>query len=174
MKHTQLLALGAVLCVGVGGMSISQAETIKLGKLDTGTTRHFGDSIPQNTRFTDFVTFSLSTASEVTATFKSFYNLVGSSFKVELQELEGGSWVDLASGHGKTDSFALNLTQGPAYRWELVGKVGNQTSGFWNAKMNVATVPEADTWVMLLVGAGLVGYQLRRKQNALNQPPFGT
>ena len=93
---------------------------------------------------------------------------------VELQELEGGSWVDLASGHGKTDSFALNLTQGPSYRWELVGKVGNQTSGFWSAKMNVAAVPEADTWVMLLVGAGLVGYQLRRKHNVLNQPPFGT
>ena len=30
-------------------------------------------------------------------------------------------------------------------------------------------VPEADTWVMLLVGSGLVAYQLRRKQRAVSR-----
>ena len=32
---------------------------------------------------------------------------------------------------------------------------------------HVGGVPEPGTWAMLLVGAGLVGYQLRRKQRAL-------
>ena len=31
-------------------------------------------------------------------------------------------------------------------------------------------VPELDTWLMMLIGAGLVAYQLRRKQNSLQQP----
>ena len=37
--------------------------------------------------------------------------------------------------------------------------------------LHVAAVPEADTWVMLLMAFGIVVYQLRRKQRSLEQPP---
>ena len=38
-------------------------------------------------------------------------------------------------------------------------------------RIHVVAVPEAETWVMLLVGLGLVAYQLRRKQRLLEQRP---
>jgi hypothetical protein len=57
------------------------------------------------------------------------------------------------------------------YRWELAGVAGSQ-SGFWDRQMRVAAVPAADAWSMSMIGLGLVGYQLRRKQRSLKQPPF--
>ena len=45
-------------------------------------------------------------------------------------------------------------------------------SGFGvSPRIHVVAVPEAETWVMLLVGLGLVAYQLRRKQRLLEQRP---
>jgi len=35
--------------------------------------------------------------------------------------------------------------------------------GLDNVKVSVAAVPEGETWAMMLVGVGLVGYQLRRR-----------
>jgi hypothetical protein len=36
-------------------------------------------------------------------------------------------------------------------------------------RASVAAVPEIETWLMLLIGVGLVAYQLHRKQKALGQ-----
>jgi len=47
----------------------------------------------------------------------------------------------------------------------------NVTSALWVE--NVAVVPEAETWAMLLAGLGLVGLQIRRKEKYFHSLKFG-
>jgi hypothetical protein len=173
MRKAHALATAMVI-VGLGGMSAAQAKTIPLGTVDAGDTVNFGDTITRRQHsFEDFVNFHLSGPSSISASFKSFFNIIGSSFTVELEQKTHGSWMDIATGspQSSTYPFALSLLKTGNYRWEVAGTTGRKP-GFWSASMSVAAVPEADVWTMLLIGAGLVGYQLRRKQNTLNQPPI--
>ena len=162
MKTLKLLfATAAVL----GALSSAQAATFSLGNVD-GETRYFGDAVGKKPAFTDFVRFKLTEQSAVDFRFKSFYDVIKSSFAVQLQEKSAGVWTAIPTA---SPSFA-DLSAG-RYRWEISGVAGRQ-GGFWGAKMAVTAVPEADVWMMLLIGVGLVGYQLRRKQQSLRQPPF--
>ena len=45
----------------------------------------------------------------------------------------------------------------------------NPTGNNWSASLSTAPVPEPEEWAMMLVGTGLVGYQVRRKQNGLRK-----
>jgi hypothetical protein len=173
MRKAHALAT-AMVVVGLGGMSAAQARTIHLGTVDAGDTAFFGDTITRKDHsFEEFVSFHLTGPSSISANFKSFFNIIGTSFTVELEQKKHGSWMEVATGAPQSSaySFALALLKGGNYRWEIEGTTGRKT-GFWNASMSVAAVPEADVWTMLLIGAGLVGYQLRRKQNTLNQSPI--
>jgi hypothetical protein len=151
--------------VALGALSVAQATTFNLGKVD-GETRYFGDTVGRKSSFTDFVKFRLTEQSVVDVTFKSFYDVVKGSFAVQLQEKNSGIWTTVPT---TSPSFA-DLSAGK-YRWEITGITGRQ-GGFWGAKLAVSAVPEADVWMMLLIGLGLMGYQLRRKQQSLKQPPF--
>jgi hypothetical protein len=162
MKTLKLFFTAAV---ALGAISGAHARTFNLGKVD-GQTRYFGDTLVKNSSFTDFVKFKLTEQSAVDFTFNSFYDTIKSGFAVQLQEKTAGVWTTLPVAN---PSFA-DLSAGK-YRWEVSGTTGRQ-SGFWGAKMAVTAVPEADVWMMLLIGVGLVGYQLRRKQQSLKHPPF--
>lgn len=153
------------LIVGLGAMSVANATTIHLGKVD-GETRNFGDFISGKGSFKDIVRFHITDESAVDYAFRSFYNIVSSTFKVTLQEKVGGSWDKVSL----TSPSFVDLSAG-AYRWVVTGTTGRQ-GGFWDAKMSVAAVPEADVGMMLLIGIGLVGYQLRRKQQSIKHPPI--
>jgi len=159
------LKLFFAVIVALGAMSGAQATTFNLGKVD-GEIRYFGDTVEEQAGFIDFVKFRITEQSVIDFTFKSFYDIVKSSFSVQLQEKVSGTWTTIPT---TTPSFA-DLSAGK-YRWEITGITGKQ-SGFWGGKMTVTAVPEADVWMMLLIGLGLIGYQLRRKQQSLKQPPF--
>jgi hypothetical protein len=163
MKTLKLL-LSVV--VGLGAMSVANATTFHLGNVD-GETRNFGDFISGKGSFKDIVRFHITEQSGVDFSFMSFYNILAGSLKVSLQErVSPHTWENVSFG---SPSF-VDLSSG-AYRWVVTGTTGKQ-GGFWDAKMTVAAVPEADVWMMLLVGVGLVGYQLRRKQQSIKHPPF--
>ena len=149
MKTLKLFFAAAV---AAGAVSGAHATTFNLGNVD-GETRYFGDTLGRQSAFTDF-------------TFRSFHDVINSSFAVQLQERASGVWTTIPTA---SPSFA-DLSAGK-YHWDITGTTGRQ-SGFWGAKMAVTAVPEADVWMMLLIGLGLVGYQLRRKQQSLKHPPF--
>jgi hypothetical protein len=159
MKTLKLFFAAAV---ALGALSGAHARTFNLGNVD-GETRYFGDALGKKSTFTDFVKFKLTEQSAVDFTFNSFYDTVKSE---QLQEKVAGVWTTIPTA---SPSFA-DLSAGK-YRWEIAGTTGRQ-GGFWGAKMAVTAVPEADVWMMLLIGVGLVGYQLRRKQQSLKHPPF--
>lgn len=55
----------------------------------------------------------------------------------------------------------------------VAGATPGTIGGFYNADVFVAQVPEPETWAMLLAGVGLVGLQLRRKNQRRNQTAVG-
>lgn len=62
------------------------------------------------------------------------------------------------------------LKAGTVYNWQTTFTVapGTKLGGF-NGQLTVAAVPEPEEWAMMLVGAGLVSFQVRRKQKGLSQ-----
>jgi hypothetical protein len=56
------------------------------------------------------------------------------------------------------------------YSLEIAGTVSGATAnslGAYGVSLEVAAVPEPEEWAMLLVGSGLVGFQVRRKQKGM-------
>ena len=73
----------------------------------------------------------------------------------------GGTTMVTLSGPGEQ---TFSPTAIGSYTAVLVGDPG--TSSISTFGLTVAAVPEAETWAMMLVGMGLVGWQLRRKVKA--------
>jgi hypothetical protein len=70
--------------------------------------------------------------------------------------------------------FALSATPAGSffaaagnYTAYVLGMAGKNSSSYSYA---VSTVPEVETWVTLLIGMGLIVYQLRRKSKSLRGP----
>lgn len=103
----------------------------------------------------------------------SFLNkVVGSSFIGSVSQSLYGGLVPMAdSGHwassvtstvnGQSQQVAMSpsISNGQRKRFTELDFAALKDLGW-----QVSPVPEADTWAMMLVGIGLVGYRLRRKQ----------
>jgi len=82
-----------------------------------------------------------------------------------------GFWNNSSLGMQLFDSANTALTgsvmsfYGPLSAGSYYAKVSGTTSGPYGGAyaFSAAAVPEAETWAMMLVGVGLVGFQLRRR-----------
>lgn len=170
---TSIKLLGLGLALGLS--CAANAKTIDLGTVEAGGSYSFTDVITFGQTFTDYVGFSLDDASQVQSFIKSFdlsvfsFDLLGiDNFEATLQHLGTGGFANVATFSGSPISFDDLLGPGE-YRIALSGMGTGFFGGLYRGSMQVAAVPEADVWVMLLVGFGVVLYQLRRKQHALEQ-----
>ena len=164
------------LCLVLGAAGAANAKTIELGKLDTGS-YSFTDVITFGQSFTDYVGFNLDDTSQVSSFIKSFdlsvfsFDLLGiDNFSATLQHLGSGGFQNISNFSGSPISFDDLLGPGE-YRIALSGIGSGFFGGLYRGSLQVAAVPEADVWVMLLLGFGVVLYQLRRKQSTLEQQP---
>jgi hypothetical protein len=152
MKTVKALA-ALIACTAM--FSTAHASVIDLGTV-AGTTYLEGLLSPGS--FSDTYAFSLSSTSDIEAAFKKVYGI--NNFKWTLDEFENGKYVSL----GKHPSF--NDLGSGLYEFVFTGFAAKPVSVYFGG-FRVAAVPEADTWLMLLVGAGLLAYQLRRRGKAL-------
>lgn len=168
MKRASILVTLALALGAAGG---AQAATTNLGTLGDGDLGFSGGAAGAGATFTDIVTFSLSAASTINDAILaggisplsvSLYSVV-SGVKGPLIDSFTASLAPLNFG-GKTFS---SLAKGD-YEFLINGTGLSKGGAYFNA-FSVSAVPEADTWVMLIVGAGLIGFQLRRKHQSL--PP---
>jgi hypothetical protein len=176
MKISSLL-LAAVLSIGL--VSVSHAKTTDLGSLSPASSTQYFFDAGLHDHFTDYINFDLASAASLDEGFIFAPKVKGltkvKDFSLTLQSLQSSSWIDLATlgtgggvFKGLTFSFA-NLLPG-SYRLVLDGIGSGHFGGGYIGGLNVAAaVPEAETWAMLMVGFGLVAYQLRRKQKTLEQ-----
>ena len=80
----------------------------------------------------------------------------------------GGSLLGSISHAG---SFNFEATQSGPYTALFFGAPGPFTIGTFTGNgssygITVTAVPEPEVWAMMLIGVGLIGYQLRRKSKA--------
>ena len=90
---------------------------------------------------------------------------------MNLYEQWGDDWVAQAIGVpiGKGKAFPT-LTPNSKYRLDILGLSTGTPDGSTNrSETAVAAGSEPEDWAMMIVGIGLVGYQVRRKQRALNR-----
>jgi hypothetical protein len=161
----KLALLLSFVTLGVGAVA-ADAATLSLGTLPDGLTPIGAGHNAGG--FADTFNFNLSGAlSDVVASFASITNI--DSFDAFLQEKTPSGWTQIGSSFTSSETFS-DLTSGK-YRLDVIGFVPSN-AGFYSGNLSVAAVPETDTWLMLLIGSGLVGYQLRRKQKTLPQQPF--
>ncbi len=171
---TSIKICGLALALGAAGAV--NAKTTDLGDLQAGGNYSFTDVVTFGQSFTDYVGFNVNDALEVKSFLKSFdlsifsLDLLGiDNFSATLQQWGTGGFQNVASLSGNPISFDDLIGPGQ-YRLALTGIGSGLIGGLYRGTLQVAAVPEADAWIMLLVGFGVVLYQLRRKQRSLEQP----
>lgn len=184
------LLIGRLVCgamVSVACVS-AKADTIDLGLVTAGTTKSFNRAViggPAPVTFDDFITFELPLnggsaysvidfpvpALNLGLTFASM-----ALFSMGADGAIGGSGANAdtliaqAGGVPNTTSTSLAFSvsqQAPGKMYLFVsGFTTASTGGLYNGSVAVfpaAPVPEPETWAMMLVGAGLVGFRLRNR-----------
>jgi hypothetical protein len=164
MKRASILA---ALALALGATAAAQATTTSLGTLGDGDLGFSAGGTGPGGAISDVVTFSLSAASSITDAF-----LAGgiSPIKVSLYTASNtliGSFSNAMAPINFGGKSFSSLSKGD-YEF-LISGTGSSKGGSYFNVFSVSAVPEADTWVMLVIGAGLIGFQLRRKHQSL--PP---
>ncbi len=163
------------LCLVLGLAGTASAKTFQFGSVGSGS-YSFTELVGPGHSFTDYVAFRLDDSADITTFIKSFdlsifsFDLLGiDDFSATLQKLGQGGFQSLGTLSSSPISFDDFLDPGH-YRIALSGTGSGFLGGLYSGTLQVAVVPEADVWVMLLVGFVLVLYQLRRKQRSIEQP----
>lgn len=153
------LVLGTMLFTGAMAANASTHIT-NLGTLEDGDFGLVGGLFAKPQSFEDIVNFTLTSTSSITG-FVTPFRLQSANWSLTSSgNTLGGGALTLGSY-----SFA-DLTPG-SYSVSIFGT--SRAFGFYTAsyRVAVAAVPEMETWLMLAIGAGLVAFQLHRKQKAL-------
>lgn len=176
----------AAVC-GSASAASSSTETIDLGLVAAGTTKSFNRAVvegPTPIGFSDWILFDLPanggsaysvvdfpvTALNLGLTFASL-----SLWSAGADGAVGGSGANADTlisqvggvvGEEKT-SFSMTIgTQPPGKMFLFVsGFTTGSGGGLYNGSVAVfpVPVPEPETWAMMLIGAGLVGFRLRKQ-----------
>jgi hypothetical protein len=156
------LIIGTMLLTGSVAANATTHIT-NLGELEDGDFGLVGGLFVRPQSFSDVINFTLTSTSSITGFFTPF-------------RLQSASWSLSSASRGLLDGGALSLgsysfadLSPGSYSVSIFGD--SRAFGFYAAsyRVAVAAVPEMETWLMLLLGAGLVAFQLHRKQKTLSQ-----
>jgi hypothetical protein len=164
------LARKAIAVVVLTAAFVTQAEASStaetIGNLNYGQLYSFGNLLSTGTSFNDTLNFSLNTLSDLGG-------IVGETgISGFTATISGGS---LSTPTSLTSQYFLTDLTAGSYTMTFKGVASSGSSlvpNIYGTFFSVAAVPEPDTWLMLLIGAGLVGFQLRRKQKVLRHRPL--
>jgi hypothetical protein len=156
------MAITACFFVALG----AQAETFNLpdGTIEEGTLVHestFGVNVgPNDPGFEDEQTFVLDTVGSHVAWLINVSNISGVGFSVFHGDTLLGTGISDV-GPGSVVRFSTNgLDLSQDFVRVVFGDSATPSAGTFR----VAFIPEPATWLMMILGFGLVGLQLRRRE----------
>lgn len=161
MKPRQLV-LGALLSLALMATANAGTRITSLGSVEDGDFSFVSNFFFGNQSFNDTINFTLTQ----TATISGFIlpiNLVDAGYTL------ASTISTIASGPLVAGSYSFADLAPGSYSFSLFGSsrfIGGYVATY---RVAVAAVPELETWLMLVIGAGLVAFQLHRKQKALGQ-----
>lgn len=159
MKSPRMF-LALVLSLGLAGVANATTHKIDdLGALNDGSFGYIANGFGSAGSFSDMVNFTLNTSSRLSG-------LVAAMGLDANFALQFGP-TTIASGAFETGQYSFADLAPGNYVLSIFGT--NNTFGAYTATYNVAAVPEAETWLMIIVGLGLVAFQLQRRQRTLRQ-----
>jgi len=166
MKFARQAIAAVVVAAALSTHAEASSTAESLGTLNYGQLYSFGSLLSTGTSFSDTLSFGLSSLSDLGG-------IVGETGIPNFTAtISGGS---LSSPTALTSQFFMTDLAAGNYTMSFKG-VASGGSGLmpniYGTFFSVTAVPEPDTWLMLLVGAGLVGFQLRRKQKVLRHRPL--
>jgi hypothetical protein len=158
------------LCLVLGAAAAANAKTIELRDLGAVARHGSTEAITLGPSFSDAAGFGADDAAQ-SESFGTSLDL--SIFEFDLLGVDDFSATLQTLGSRGFQTVATSF-DGPTSFDEVLG-AGRFGSGLWllgdRDSPQVAAVAETDVWVMLLVGFGVVLFQLRRKQRTLEQEP---
>ncbi len=167
MKKMKIAAIGAALLLSWGG---AQASTYDIGTL--GTTPFINGGLVFGT-FADKYIFDLTTASAVGGGVTNVPLYLSATHNLNITDLNlavfNSSNVAVADTDANPTSFTGMLSAGNDYYMQVSGTTTGTLGGLYTLGMIAAPVPEANTWVMLTAGLGLLGWRFARRQGSVKK-----
>ena len=182
------LLAGTIALVGAVYMPQASATVTNLGTISSDYSVGLNNpaSLTKGS-FDDWVDFKVSSVASFVATGNSILTTVGgtqiTAFNLYAGNAHDSSATPAYTGTineillGSNKAYATVVAGSPlqANQWYSVEVKGisNSNNGNYSLSLSTAPVPEPEEWAMMLVGAGLVSYQVRRKQKGLSQSSLG-
>jgi len=168
----------------------ANAVSYDLGLIEIGAPKQFNAFVPAQSVFGDVISFTLPANGGSGYSVLNFpltipggvgdFNLLFSSMVlvsdpdgIPLNNPLDEVILQTVTGGAGTESLSLTFgPTGPASMFLVVqGASNGSLGGIYTGAISVSPVPESEAWAMMLVGFGLVGFQLHRKskQTAVNR-----
>jgi len=167
------IVAATAIAIGCGSVASATSLVYTVGDVTSGS---FGDAHIKKGNFTDTLAFTLAEGGDFSASLTSAATRLGKSGDLDFSSVvltgAGGPYMfsikNNDSVDGLTDSavFTGPLAAG-SYLLTIMGhSFGNAQFG-GNTTVTVAPVPEAATWLSMLLGFGLIGAIARRRRTNL-------
>jgi len=178
MTKFNKVLLSAAIGAAMAGVGVSaSATTTSLGAATIGTPLAFNGIVPSAGGFIDDFLFSIPSNGGSGYSIVNFPLSIPSvgSFNVLLTNLALFSDADSTPWNGN-ETLLKSVSGGPnsvGLTWgatgagnmilQVTGTANGTLGGLYNGAISVSPVPEPETWAMMLLGAGLVGFRLRSR-----------
>lgn len=168
MKQLKIMGVGAALLLSCG---VAQAASYDIGTLSTtpyssGVKNVFGS-------FSDTYVFDLPIASAVgsgIANIPLYLNFGNINVSYDISSLNlavfDSSNTMVTDVNANPLLFTGMLNAGNDYYLKVTGNATGNMGGLYTLGMVAAPIPEANTWVMLAAGLGLLGWRFARRQDS--------
>ena len=189
-KLVSSLALFSTLALtAIGAQATGTAaapNTVQLGALSAPQSLNYGDSFfaPTSQTFYDDYTFTLSPAASFNSLTASidlgaFFGINNISarlyqgagpFNVSSTPLMQAWSTPFSAAPGVTGSttvISLPTLAANTYTLEIRGDVVGLAGGSYSGVLNVAPVPEPQTYLLMLAGVGMLAFTMRRRSRTL-------
>lgn len=155
------VVLAFLVSLGMISAASATMKQTELGALAGGDSGYVANLFGSAGTFRDTINFSLTSASSIRA------DVFATRLTDVSWSLTSGSTL-FGSGVFESGRYSFADLAPGAYTVSIFGR--NRFASSYIARYAVTAVPEAQTWLMILIGLGLVAFQLRRKHKGLRQP----